>query len=599
VGASLQPPLLIGIVGTLAGVLIAVFSAGLSRLPTWRHGGRFALVALTSAAYCAFDLAMMLNLSPGAIAFGVQAAVVMAVAHSIAWLWYLAALQDRPVDRLDRVVFVLGTIAGLIGLVPGTIITSHIVTIRVDWAGAVYQSPQPGPIGVAIYVCLALTMVCVAVRAVRRGDAPGRARLLSGLVALGVFGISDTFVAAGTLNMPMLLDAGSVVVVLVVGVASQRRLADDLTQAQQALARSERLASTGRLAAGIAHQINNPAAVIRHDLEQVLRGRGDKYQHIEHALASLDRIVNVVRRLLDLEPALRGGASALISFAVAPVVKRVAKRFQRRSTDSGISLSIESGLVAVGDPMRVEAVLTSLLSNAMRAVEGAPDGRVSIRASSRGDRTELIVADTGSGLPPEILSRLFEPFVHAMPQDQGVGLGLAVAYGLMRSQNGALRLIKTSPEGTAIALDLPRTGAPGGAAVGESDEAPDETLALSLLIIDDDPDLRLILKDAAETHGLSAVVAGTVEEAMQWLESGAVVDVVLCDLMMPDGGAELWLSRCREKYPLLAERTIIITGGATSPAAQAIVDAHTDRLLYKPFAMADIRTMAKRLMEQG
>ncbi|MEI6245747.1 MAG: ATP-binding protein [Acidobacteriota bacterium] len=597
-GATLQPPLIIGIAGTLAGLLMALFSAGLSRLPVWKNGRRFGLVALTCAGYCAADLATVLNLSPAATAFGVQLSLLFGVAHGVSWLWYLAALEERVPDRFERSAAFLGLVAGLIGMIPGTFVTSEITTIRVDWFGAVYRTPRPTDLGVAVFVYLALTMTVVALRAARRRASGGRDRMLVAAVALlGVFGVNDTLVNGGHWSMPMLLDGGSVLVVLLVGFTSQRRLAEDLLQAQRALGHSERLASTGRLAAGIAHEINNPAAVIRHDLEQVLRGRGDTYQHIDHALAALDRIVNVVRRLLDLEPALRPGLPALASFPLTPVLERVQASVQSQLTHGRLTVEVERDLVAVGDPARVEAVLTSLLSNAVRAIDGVPQGHVSIRAVARGDRTEIVVADNGGGLPPEILKRLFEPFVHATPQEQHAsGLGLAVAYGLMRSQNGALQLLKTSPQGTEIALDLPRTVVHSAIPVRDSDATP-EARPLSLLIIDDDPELRMVLKDAAETHGLRAVVAETVAEGLEWLDAGATVDVVLCDLMMPDGGADVWLKHCRRKFPTLADRTIIITGGATSPAALELAEANAGRLLYKPFAMAEVRTMANKLLE--
>lgn len=593
-----QLPLIIGLAGTLAGCVIALFSVGLSRLPVWRNGREFAWVALTCAGYCGCDLVTVLAVPPWVVALGVQTALLFGAAHCIAWLRYLAALDERPLDRFEKAAVGVVAMVGIVGLVPGTIVTSDIVRIHVAWFGATYHVPRPTPIGAIIYAGLALTVTVVALRAARRPRPDDSGRMLIAAVAvLGLLGVNDTLVNAGKLSMPMLLDGGSVLVVLLVGFTSQRRLAEDLLQAQRALAHSERLASTGRLAAGIAHEINNPAAVIRHDLEQVLRGRGGTYQHIDHALAALDRIVNVVRRLLDLEPALRPGLPDLASFPVTPVLERVQASFQSQLPHGRLTVEVERDLVAVGDPARVEAVLTSLLSNAVRAIDGVPQGHVSIRAVARGDRTEIVVADNGGGLPPEILKRLFEPFVHATPQEQRAsGLGLAVAYGLMRSQNGALQLLKTSPQGTEVALDLPRTVVHSAIPVRDSDATP-EARPLSLLIIDDDPELRMVLKDAAETHGLRAVVAETVAEGLEWLEAGAAVDVVLCDLMMPDGGADVWLKHCRKKFPTLADRTIIITGGATSPAALELAEANAGRLLYKPFAMAEVRTMANKLLE--
>jgi CheY-like chemotaxis protein len=118
---------------------------------------------------------------------------------------------------------------------------------------------------------------------------------------------------------------------------------------------------------------------------------------------------------------------------------------------------------------------------------------------------------------------------------------------------------------------------------------------LRLLIIDDEDDLRAVLLEAALAHGCEAKVAASVNEALGLLGAGLPVDVVVCDLMMPEGGAEVWLRESRTRYPELAARTIVITGGATSSAARALAHALADRLLYKPFSMSDLCDMARRL----
>lgn len=120
---------------------------------------------------------------------------------------------------------------------------------------------------------------------------------------------------------------------------------------------------------------------------------------------------------------------------------------------------------------------------------------------------------------------------------------------------------------------------------------------MRLLIIDDEDDLRTVLQESTVAHGFQTSVASTVDEALSLLADGLEIDVVVCDLMMPDGGAETWLRRSGELYPQLAARTIVITGGATSSAALALTDATPDRLLYKPFAMSDLRAMAHRLAQ--
>lgn len=593
-GAALQPPLIIGIAGTLVGVLMALFSLELSRLPGWQHSRRFALVAITSAGYCACDLVLVSSLPPSTIAFGVQCAILFGVANGAAWLWYLAALEGRPIDRFEQSFGAIAIVVGIASLIPGAVMTSDLATVRIEWFDAVYQTPRPTLIGAVVFLYLAAAITIVAVRAARRNSASDRSRpLVAGVAVLGILAVNDTLVSAGKLEMPLMLDAGAVIVMLVAGLRSQRRLAEELRLTQDALTRSERLASTGRLAAGIAHEINNPAAVIRHDFEQILARSGDPAVLAAHGLGALQRIVTVVKRLLDLGSIARPELGVLGPFAIAPVVARSAELLSTRLPPQTLMIEVEPELTAVGDPSRLESVLVNLLSNAAYAVDRVAAPRVRVRAERHGELVTIAVSDNGPGVPREILDRLFEPYVNTQPFGQGSGLGLAVSHGLMRSQHGTLRLVQTSPQGTEMAVELPyATPAAEATAPARLPEAP----LMSLLIIDDDPDLRLVLREAAAAHQMTAVAAATVADALHLVESGALIDVVLCDLMMPDGGAETWLHVCREKYPVMARRTIIITGGPSSPSALGVADANTDRLLYKPFSMSDVRVMASRIL---
>lgn len=114
---------------------------------------------------------------------------------------------------------------------------------------------------------------------------------------------------------------------------------------------------------------------------------------------------------------------------------------------------------------------------------------------------------------------------------------------------------------------------------------------IRLLIIDDEDDLLQVLKDTAPLQGFEVTLAQSVEQAMALLDGGLAVDVVLCDVSMPDGGAEQWLRRSAAAYPALVDRTIAMTGwsGASDAAALRVPE---ERCLYKPFTMSDVRRMA-------
>jgi two-component system cell cycle sensor histidine kinase/response regulator CckA len=178
---------------------------------------------------------------------------------------------------------------------------------------------------------------------------------------------------------------------------------------------------------------------------------------------------------------------------------------------------------------------------------------------------------------------------------KGSGLGLAVSKGLMRSQNGDLVLVRSSNKGTEMALTLPWTPLEPPAPVLEP--APLEAPAdMSILIIDDEPDVREMLVDACSTV-FTAVAVASVTDGLAQIEDGLEPDVVLCDLMMPDGGAYEWLQQCELRCSPLAARTVIITGGPASAQDEALLAANADRVLLKPFSIAQLKAMVMRTVE--
>lgn len=297
------------------------------------------------------------------------------------------------------------------------------------------------------------------------------------------------------------------------------------------------------------------------------------------------------------------GVQLACLFALAGPVTRAVQTVGSRFDAGVLSVEVAPGLAAMGDAARLEAVLVALLGNAAYAVAArrviAGDARVRVRALERAGRIEIDVSDNGAGLPPDVRRRLFEPFVNTHPFGQGAGLGLAVAYGLMRSQGGALQLVDSSAQGTTFRVDLPRATAEPEGPVPVPRLPKDDLRTIGVLIVDDDPDLLSVLGDAAEAYRFRPTLAATVAEALEAARRAPDIDIVLCDLMMPDGGALTWLRIAEREHPLLAARTLVITGGPGSAEALAFADAHPERILYKPFAMGDVRAAAWRMLHAG
>lgn len=618
---------IVGITGAAIALLLAAFSLGMARSPFWAERRQFALVAAMAAGYCLFDVALVLDLPSEVIAASVQIALVFAVGQCIAWIRYLAAADQRPLRRAERRIILIGAVIAFAGFVPGLLLTRELFTYRVEWLGITYRTPQPTLAGLACYGYLAAGLVTVAANARHRWREGWTARMpVVAVITLSVLAVNDTLSSAGILAMPLLLDIASVGIVVIVAVMHERRFAANVHQlelastelklevasrtqalldAQAALAASERLAGLGRLTAGVAHEINNPIAVVRHSLERLRDGSRDGAgapadigRHVDNGLAATERIVRIVRRLLDAGRIGHTDTAHAEPFRVLPVVTQAIAMVGRHLKTLNVSVDADDSLIALGDAGFVSQVLENLLVNAAHAFEERPEsGRIRVRAERVGQMVRITVTDNGPGLADEVRTKLFEPFVTTKVIGKGSGLGLAVSKGLMRSQNGDLVLVRSSEKGTEMALTLPWTPLePAPVPAGEEPVTLPSAEGLTILIIDDEPDVREMLVDACSAV-FTAKAVGSVTDGLAEIEDGLNPDVVLCDLMMPDGGAYEWFQQCELRCSPLADRTVIITGGPATAQDEALLAANADRVLLKPFSVVQLKSMVSRTIE--
>jgi two-component system, NtrC family, sensor kinase len=231
-----------------------------------------------------------------------------------------------------------------------------------------------------------------------------------------------------------------------------------LDDAEVSLARSERLATVGRLASGLAHEIGNPLGAISGYVE-IARARlprdadpdlADAVSRIAEAAVRIDR---TIRDLLDFaRPAPPRLAPLAVDAAVDAAVRLA--RVQPRFRHVEVTSSLPAGLRVVADEHQLGQVLLNLLLNAGDAMGGA--GRVTLTARQEGPEVELTVADEGPGIAPEHLPRLFDPFFTTKEPGAGTGLGLAISHRIVESMGGALTAANATPRGSS-------DGAPGGA----------------------------------------------------------------------------------------------------------------------------------------
>jgi signal transduction histidine kinase len=383
---------------------------------------------------------------------------------------------------------------------------------------------------------------------------------------------------------------------------------------RERLIRSARLASLGQLAAGVAHEVNNPAAFVLANLQAMDRLLSSVESAAESStireamqqareltrenLAGVERIVGIVR---ELGPFSRLEKHRLEVLQVDELVRDACKLVNAELVyRAQLVIEQQPALRVRGDRARLIHVLTNLLLNAAHAIpEGAPERhQVSVVPSLRQRLVCVAVRDTGLGISAEDQARLFEPFFSTKFRDVGAGLGLTSSAEIMRQHEGDLRLVQTSERGSVFELSLPQEVA--DLAVVPTPPAPPPAPApspaakLRVLLIDDEESLvkafHLLLKNEYE---LTVALGG--HAGLSILEGNRAWDVVVCDLMMPDVDGIAIHEWVVANQPALAQRMVFCSGGAFTPRGREFVATIGERLLQKPVRPSVLREMIQRV----
>nr|WP_132452945.1 response regulator [Paraburkholderia sp. BL8N3] len=348
-------------------------------------------------------------------------------------------------------------------------------------------------------------------------------------------------------------------------------------EAQAMSARADKMEAIGKLTGGVAHDFNNVLQVIGGNLQLAA-------QH-----APMDEIL--MRRLASAHEAVERGAglaSQLLAFARRQPLEPVAidiGRFVhtceptlRRVMGEAIELEavIAGGLWnTFADRHRLQNVIVSLAINARDAMEGA--GKLSIRVDNAqvdggvhlgedladGQYVTIAMSDTGRGMTPGVLAHAFDPFFTTKSDGRGTGLGLSMAYGFLRQTGGHVRIDSEAGRGTKVTLYLPRTT--------DEEAQPEDTAnepvrggTETILVVEDDPDVRATVVDMLAQLGYRVLKAADAQSALTVLESGAHIDLLFTDVVMPGPVRSIELARrAKEMMPAIG---VLFTSGYTEGA---------------------------------
>jgi two-component system cell cycle sensor histidine kinase/response regulator CckA len=386
----------------------------------------------------------------------------------------------------------------------------------------------------------------------------------------------------------------------------------DPNSAEHLRSETERMASLGTLAAGVAHEINNPLSYVLGsldvglrelgDLRELLRGRSGELAHISDAVAALDsaregaeRVRHIVRDLMDFSRAGGAGGEFVDVEAILDATIRVAWNEIRHRARL---VKRYAGLPPVcGDEARLGQVFLNLIVNAAQAIEGEPADNEIVISTRREDGSAVIeVSDTGSGIAESQLPRVFEAFFTTKTAGSGVGLGLSICRGILASLGGEISVSSEPSRGTTFRVVLPFAPEESAArrAVAEPPPEEVESARCRILIIDDEPLLGQTLLYAFKgRHDVTICTSG--REGLKRLESDASFDLVLCDLMMPDVSGSAVYENVKQSHPELLKRFVFMTGGAFTERAREFLAQYPGDQLEKPFNIADVEKMLRRM----
>jgi signal transduction histidine kinase/DNA-binding NarL/FixJ family response regulator len=391
----------------------------------------------------------------------------------------------------------------------------------------------------------------------------------------------------------------------IVGAVAVARDTTRERQAQEQLLQSERMASVGVLAAGLAHEINNPLAAVVANVELCISQIGGLRERIGETeavevLASLEDAREASQRmrqiLKDLKVFSRGEDERPGSIDVArtldSAIRMASNEIRHRAELVRLYQAVPP---AQGNESRLGQVFLNLLVNAAQAI---PEGRAAdneIRASvgaAADGRIMVEIRDTGTGMAPDIVQRLFTPFFTTKPVGVGTGLGLSICHRIVGSMGGEIIVESEVGKGTAFRVLLPATPERTPARPADTLAAPRAAAIRRgrVLVVDDEAALaKSIRRILSRDH--DCVVLTAAQDAAAQISGGERYDVILCDLMMPTmTGMDLHEALLRA-VPEQAARMIFLTGGAFTERARAFLSSVANARLDKPFDPAELRAL--------
>jgi two-component system NtrC family sensor kinase len=395
---------------------------------------------------------------------------------------------------------------------------------------------------------------------------------------------------------------------------TQRRAAAVQAKLESQLVLSDRMAAVGTMAAGVAHEVNNPLCYVMANVDMAIEvvqeiGQGSPSSRMNELETMLleareggARVAKIVRELQTFS---RVADEKRVVVGLAPVMDR-ALNMTLNETCRRARIVKEYGqtpLVEV-DEGRLGQVFINLIMNAAHAF---PDGdteanEIRVVLSTAKDGQALVeVRDNGSGIPEALLRRVFDPFYTTKPLGLGTGLGLSISHSIVTALGGTISVVSEVGLGTSFRVLLPactsiRSEVP--APSGERGTSRAHAVRPGrVLVVDDEAGVGAVLNRVLRGHDVKCVTRA--RDALDLLRAGNDFDIILSDLMMPEISGMYLYEEILRSHPDVAPRVVFLTGGAFTHEAKAFLDAVNNERMQKPFDASVLRETVLRFVDRA
>ena len=369
------------------------------------------------------------------------------------------------------------------------------------------------------------------------------------------------------------------------------------------LLQSEKVAAMGALLAGVAHELNNPLAVLSGHAQLLL---DDAIPAVVHRASRIhnaaDRCVRIVRNFLALarqHPPERGETRVrqLIDSALELVA------YELRTDGISVDVEVADDLPLLwADPHQLHQVFVNLVTNAHHAMRKRPGPRrlvLSARRDPASAAVRLEIADTGPGMPPDVQARIFEPFFTTKPVGEGTGLGLSLCRGIIEEHGGTIAVESVPEEGTRFIIILPVVSRPAAEAAAAAAATPRPVIRPGrVLVVDDEAAIAELIADALQRDGHQADTAPHGSAALDML-AHAAYDVIVTDTKMPGMDGQAFYEELGRRFPALQQQVIFVTGDVLSREKREFLEATGAPALAKPCNLAELRRLVADVARRG